>query len=120
MAYTDTYMSRAWWLLGNVLSFSLALLPHPPWQSKLIYVAPDGSYMRNPEMCHFTTLLMHLHKQLNLLYTPSHLCSVSFLSGNDLDMCLIFLQPSVCDTTHITYIHWMTFWICHFRGMSIM
>lgn len=43
----------------------------PSWQSQQIYVAADGSYMRNPEMCHFTTLLMHLHKQLNPLYTPS-------------------------------------------------
>lgn len=61
---------------------------HSPWlcyliplrQSQQIYVAPDGSYMRNPEMCHFMTLLMHLHKQLNPLYTTSYLYSMLFLS----------------------------------------
>lgn len=81
----------------------------PPWQSQQIYVAPDGIYMRNPEMCHFTTLLMHSHKQLNPLYTPSFFYSLSCLSANDLGVCLIFVQSSVFDTTCISFImRWLS------------
>lgn len=101
---------------------------HSPWlcyliplrQSQQIYVAPDGSYMRNPEMCHFMTLLMHLHKQLNPLYTTSYLYSMSFLSGNDLDVYLISVQSSVSDTACIPYFHGMACWICDDLGTIII